>query len=198
MSLAQEKARLRLELKEKFKLVQADSSYEQKRQSLLQNLEQWLAGQTGIWATYAALDSELDLRELTVRCQHLDFVHPRVEKAQNGQMRLCFYKTGPGGFEKGSFGIQEPVLQGAQCRDPEKITGFLVPGLGFTLQGVRLGKGKGFYDQALEKVSGLKVGVTLQEMLETTLPEEIRGDLGRDVRMDFIATDKAVKSVTEE
>lgn len=193
MSLAQEKARLRLELKKKFKLVQADSSYEQKRQSLLRNLEQWLAGHTGIWATYAALDSELDLQELTVRCRHLDFVYPKAEEG-----RLRFYQLGPLGFEKGSFGIQEPAIKGARDWDPDKIAGFLVPGLGFTPQGARLGKGKGFYDQALERVSGLKVGVTLQEMLETTLPEEIQRDLGRDVRMDFIATDKAVQSVTEE
>lgn len=184
MSLTGDKARLRLELKDKFKLVQADSSYEQKRQALLKHLENWLASQTGTWATYQALPTELDLQELERRCRHLDFVHPRVEEG-----KLCFYKPGSLGFEKGSFGIKEPALQGAQCWDPSKISGFLVPGLGFTAQGARLGKGKGFYDQALEKVSGLKVGVTLQEMLLDDLPED-----SRDIRMDFIATDKGVRS----
>lgn len=193
MSPADQKARLRIELKKRFKHIRAQDSYAAHRQSLLQHLETWLQKQTGIWATYSALETEIDLQPLTENLRHLDFVHPRIV---DGKIR--FYKVGPRGFEKGTFGIQEPVLEGAQSILPSQISGFLVPGLGFDPSGVRLGKGKGFYDQILEGTAGLKVGVTLQEMLEPQLPEEDRKDLGRDIRMDFIATDKGVMKSKQE
>lgn len=194
MSLAEEKARLRLELKKQFKHLKTQSKYSSQRDALLQHLATWLQRQNGIWSAYQALDSEIDLQPLLENrlgnLTHLDFVYPRIV-----DNKVCFYKPGPQGFSKGALGIREPELKGAVAISADQISGFLVPGLGFDTKGVRLGRGKGFYDQVLEKTVGLKVGVTLQEMLQLVLPEEDRKDLGRDIRMDFIATDKGVNKV---
>lgn len=48
----------------------------------------------------------------------------------------------------------------------------LVPGLAFTDQGQRLGRGAGFYDQVLEDFDGLSIGVCYKEQLLEELPLE--------------------------
>lgn len=48
----------------------------------------------------------------------------------------------------------------------------LVPGLGFDLQGGRLGRGKGFYDQYLKEFDGLKIGLCFDFQLVESVPRE--------------------------
>lgn len=192
MNLAEQKARLRFELKEKFKFIKTQSAFVAQRESLLQHLEKWLSSQMGVWASYQALDLEIDVQPLSERLRHLDFVYPKVVGG-----RLQFLRPGVRGFSRGAFGILEPETDGAIEVPISEISGFLVPGLGFDRKGVRLGKGKGFYDKVLDGVTAVKVGVTLQELLQESLPEENRNELGRDIRMDFIATDRGVKAAVK-
>jgi 5-formyltetrahydrofolate cyclo-ligase len=189
-AIAAEKARLRLELKERFKTLKSRASYEGQRQNLIKHLSHWLQERSGTWASYWPMESELSLQGLEESCRHLNFVYPKII---SGKMQ--FLKAGPQGFSKGPLGFQEPVDQGAQSFELGQITGFLVPALGFDPRGVRLGRGKGFYDQVLEGASGMKMGIALEELIEPWLPEETRKDFGLDVRMDFLATEMGVKSV---
>ena len=192
LEIAAEKARLRLELKNRFKQLKASPGYENQRQKLIQHLTQWLQNQQGTWTIYSAMESELNVQELIASCPHLKFVHPRVTAGE-----MHFLKAGPRGFEKHPLGMMEPIEQDAQAVKLADISGFLVPGLGFDPKGVRMGRGKGFYDQVLEKAQALgspiKVGITLVDLMEPRLPEETRKEFGVDVRMDFLATDSGVK-----
>lgn len=52
---------------------------------------------------------------------------------------------------KGPYGILEPVTK--QCFNLKNLDLVIVPGLGFTKQGERLGRGKGYYDRFLKKLS---------------------------------------------
>ena len=52
---------------------------------------------------------------------------------------------------KGPYGILEPVTK--QCFNLRNLDLVIVPGLGFTKQGKRLGRGKGYYDRFLKKLS---------------------------------------------
>jgi 5-formyltetrahydrofolate cyclo-ligase len=63
----------------------------------------------------------------------------------------------------------------------------LIPGLAFSKEGHRLGRGKGFYDRYLEKYKGLKVGICFSEQLKSIVPCE-----EHDVMMDITITDKNV------
>lgn len=63
----------------------------------------------------------------------------------------------------------------------------LVPGLGFSAEGERLGRGKGFYDRYLEKCDAIKIGVAFEMQLESNLPVE-----PHDIKMDFVVTDKNI------
>ena len=72
-------------------------------------------------------------------------VLPRVE----GDI-MRFYDYDPASMnDSGSFGISEPEAT-ALCR-PEEIDFIIVPGVAFTAAGMRLGRGKGFYDKYLSQ-----------------------------------------------
>ena len=68
-------------------------------------------------------------------------VVPRIEGEE-----MNFYDISEG-VEIGSFGILEPTSK--EPINPSKIDVMIVPGVVFTLDGKRCGRGKGFYDKYL-------------------------------------------------
>jgi 5-formyltetrahydrofolate cyclo-ligase len=72
---------------------------------------------------------------------------------------------------KGRFGLREP---GPQCPSVplNRLDLAVVPGLGFTPTGGRLGRGKGYFDRLLTAVSGITCGVAFDCQLVDTLPLE--------------------------
>jgi 5-formyltetrahydrofolate cyclo-ligase len=106
-------------------------------------------------------------------------VLPRVE----GDI-MRFYDYDPASMnDSGSFGISEPEAT-ALCR-PEEIDFIIVPGVAFTAAGMRLGRGKGFYDKYLSQPGfrGVKAGVCYAHQLVGELPVE-----PHDVFMDYVVT----------
>jgi len=82
----------------------------------------------------------------------------------------------------GRFGIREP--------DPScpivpinRLDFAAAPGVAFTLDGRRLGRGKGFYDRLLATVRGVKCGVGFDEQIVSTIPIE-----PHDILLDCILT----------
>lgn len=73
--------------------------------------------------------------------------------------------------------------------DPDVI---LIPGLGFTEKGVRLGRGKGFYDKYLHHYRGVKIGICFSLQLEEMLPSE-----EHDVNLDYIVTEEKIIKCNE-
>jgi 5-formyltetrahydrofolate cyclo-ligase len=64
----------------------------------------------------------------------------------------------------------------------------LVPGVAFDTQGVRLGRGAGWYDRILPYFpEALKIGLAFEEQITSSLPEE-----PWDVPMDLVVTDQRV------
>lgn len=70
-------------------------------------------------------------------------------------------------FETNKYGIPEPV-QG-QVVVPDIL---LVPGLGFSRNGFRLGRGGGFYDRYLAEHKVQAIGVAYREQILTDVPVE--------------------------
>jgi 5-formyltetrahydrofolate cyclo-ligase len=82
----------------------------------------------------------------------------------------------------GQFWVREPKSNCAQIAlaDFDLV---LVPGVAFDLRGNRLGRGKGFYDQLLADVRGVKCGIAFDEQVVKEVPT------GKsDVPVDFILT----------
>jgi 5-formyltetrahydrofolate cyclo-ligase len=82
----------------------------------------------------------------------------------------------------GRFGIREPETW---CGEIElnRLDFTLVPGVAFDLQGRRLGRGKGFYDQMLAAVRGTTCGVAFDEQIVGEVPVE-----PHDTRVNCILT----------
>ena len=84
----------------------------------------------------------------------------------------------------GAFGLPEPPTD--QPVPFDALDALLIPGLGFTLDGLRLGRGGGFYDKVLAHVSfpTLRIGLCYHWQILPTLPSE-----GHDVAMTHLATE---------
>jgi 5-formyltetrahydrofolate cyclo-ligase len=82
----------------------------------------------------------------------------------------------------GHFGIREPCSDCARV-SPGKLDLILVPGVAFDLQGRRLGRGKGYYDQLLGVWRGTACGVAFDEQIVDEIPME-----PHDVPMNCILT----------
>ncbi len=82
----------------------------------------------------------------------------------------------------GPFGILEPGVE-YPAVDVKQLDLLLVPGLAFTVDGCRLGRGKGYYDLLLAGVPGAKCGVAFDWQILSRLPLE-----PHDVLLDYILT----------
>jgi 5-formyltetrahydrofolate cyclo-ligase len=104
-------------------------------------------------------------------------LYPKIEGKN-----LVFCPVASGNdLRPGQFGILEPVRAPAEL-SPDVI---LVPGLAFTREGHRLGRGAGFYDRFLgsSPPGTIKAGICFDFQVVPELPTE-----SHDVRMDLVIT----------
>lgn len=88
-------------------------------------------------------------------------------------------------FEKGEFGIPEPVEGEVILK--KDIDLIIIPAIAFDFYGNRLGYGGGYYDKFLNGTKALKVGVGFDSQLTDKLPVE-----KHDVKVDVIITEKRI------
>jgi len=177
------KAKWRKELRARFAQLENKAKW---TEQLNEHLAAFLKNRSGDWCIYQAMDAEISLDSLLKNVPNVTWVFPKVMTKEDGA-RLHFFEPRKG-FEKAYAGILEPVLEEAREVSLKEISGFLVPGLGFSPKGVRLGKGKGHYDRALQNFSGELVGVSFSSLIVPELPED-----PWDVRVQWLATENEVK-----
>jgi 5-formyltetrahydrofolate cyclo-ligase len=133
---------------------------------------------------YAAHKDELDtlplIRQL-LKAKKKVYL-PRIENDRVFLYRITNLKTDLG---LGAYGIREPKKVKARWGNIREIDLAIVPGLGFTRDGVRLGRGGGHFDRLLAKAGHIvKIGVGFREQILKSIPV-----LRHDVRMNFVVTD---------
>jgi 5-formyltetrahydrofolate cyclo-ligase len=106
---------------------------------------------------------------------------PRFEPA-SGSYLSAAVRSLETDLKPGQFGTCEPA-PGCQSVPLNRLDFALVPGVAFTLDGRRLGRGKGFYDRLLAGIRGLKCGVAFDQQLVDAIPTE-----PHDCRVDCILT----------
>ena len=145
--------------------------------SAVERLPEFRAARTV--AVFAALPDEPATDEVLARwASTRRVVLPRVE----GDAML-FYACRPDALVFGAFGILEP--QGERPCPAGEIDLVVCPGVAFTADGRRLGRGRGYYDRYLGDPAfrGFRVGVCYAHQLVDDLPVE-----PHDVRMDRVIT----------
>lgn len=121
-------------------------------------------------ALYHALPDEPDLAPLLSEyATSKQLFLPKVEDAED----IAFYPY----FEEkslsiGSYGIAEPSFQKELAVLPETLDLIIIPGVAFTPNGVRMGRGKGYYDRFLPQTQATLIGVTFRYRLLPHLPHD--------------------------
>ena len=167
-------------------------------------------GGIAVIATYAATDGEIDLAAFNQWAQGegKTVAFPVVESGAAGgdaeptstiasTISLRTWPTGTA-FEPGTFGIPEPV--GGSPLNFTDCDLVLTPGVAFGRGGERLGRGRGYYDQALSFLAAaprpakpLIIGIAHDFQLLPELPAD-----QDDIAMDAIASPSGIYWVTEE
>ena len=120
-------------------------------------------------AAYAALSGEPDLRPLDWIGEKTVLL-PRVDGEE-----LVFHAVSDASqLKPGAFGVMEPDPEQCPAFDPREAEIIFVPGLAFTAEGQRLGRGRGFYDRLLAALPPeiLRVGVCFPEQIASDIPQE--------------------------
>jgi 5-formyltetrahydrofolate cyclo-ligase len=140
-------------------------------------LETWLAAHPTLRtiAVYSALSGEVDLSKIIRARPDLVWVYPRVVG-----LHLSFHSGLD--FTCGAFGILEPAANSQEIPVCE-IDVFLCPGLAFTVDGDRLGRGRGFYDRMLARAraDAYKLGICFDFQLVPDTHSEVH-----DIQMNEV------------
>jgi len=139
---------------------------------------------------YSCLPGEPNLFELFQRLPKRQFAFP-VAVDQDLQFRYCDPLTGSH-WQVGQWGQSEPKQDCSAAVMPSELDAVLVPGVAFDRKGVRLGRGRGFYDRVLTSAK-FKIGVHFSSCLVERLPSE-----AHDIKMDAVVTDDEILLIGPE
>jgi len=84
-------------------------------------------------------------------------------------------------LERGSFEIMEPK---DSCEKAKKIDCVLIPTVGVSKLGVRLGYGHGYYDRFLSSIDAVKISLTYSKQIVKSIPSD-----SHDIKIDWIVTE---------
>lgn len=88
------------------------------------------------------------------------------------------------------FGIPSVDTAGKIALETTNNSLCIVPGLAFAVNGSRLGYGGGYYDRFLSDNNIVKIGLSYEKCISSSLPEELH-----DIRVDFILTEYKLRSI---
>ena len=97
-----------------------------------------------------------------------------------------------GDFRRGMHGVLEPA-EHCPIGVVMPLDLILVPGVGFTPSGGRLGRGRGYYDRMLADLPGLRCGVAFDLQVISDLPLE-----PHDARLDHLVTPSLCLSMSRQ
>lgn len=151
------------------KILAAINDGEAQSSRIRRQLTKDLSGdQSRCISMFSAIPGEPDLLDLITMLPAHRWVLPRIVGNE-----LAFHQVNhPDQLQTGSFfGIAEPPAS-LSIVPISEIDLFLCPGLGFDEHGMRLGRGKGFYDRALTKAKpdAPRFGIAFKEQVVPRLP----------------------------
>ncbi|WP_242393799.1 5-formyltetrahydrofolate cyclo-ligase [Anaeromyxobacter oryzisoli] len=143
-------------------------------------------------ALYAPLGTEVDTGEIgrLILGRGGKVAYPR---SVNGDRRLEFCLCAPAELVQGPLGAREPPPD-APAIDLADVDCVVVPGVAFSVDGHRLGRGGGYYDATLEAMPrAARVGVAFEVQLVASLPRE-----PHDAALDALVTEARALAFSRE
>jgi 5-formyltetrahydrofolate cyclo-ligase len=132
-------------------------------------------------ALYAPLGTEVDALELARLLGDARTLYPRTIA---GSRRLEFAACPPRELVRGPLGAREPPAA-APAVDPAELHCVVLPGIGFSVNGYRLGRGGGYYDATLREMpQARRVALAFDVQLVPEVPVE-----AHDEPLDAIVTE---------
>ena len=131
------------------------------------SLPRWQAARA--IAAFAALPDEPDLQPFDWSPQR-ELLLPRVA----GDTLVFHRVASKADLAAGAFGVAEPDPHKCPTGDPADADIIFVPGVAFTAEGRRLGRGRGYYDRLLQQLpaSVMRIGVCFADQIAAELPCE--------------------------
>ncbi|MCQ9205596.1 MAG: 5-formyltetrahydrofolate cyclo-ligase [Omnitrophica bacterium] len=190
MTLDQDKQQLRQRL---IRRLLALTKEEIKRRS--KNVEDKLSDlliykQAKVVMAYYPLRGEVDILKMIKKAKTFKrFCFPVMDLKAKG-LRIFEVNNLDEDFISGPFGVIEPDVEKTKELSIKEIDIVIVPGLGFDYHKNRLGRGAGFYDRFLEKItpSIKKVGIAFEFQILESLPIH----LSLDQKLDVIVSESFV------
>lgn len=139
---------------------------------------------------YLSMAHEVDTAALALRGWQSGktVVVPKVSWDQKRMLPVEITSLSSGIGNSGMLGIREPI--GGQPVPINEIDLVIVPGLGFSPSGQRIGRGMGFYDRFLSQSGfiGLTCGIAFAEQVIDNLPTT-----DHDVPLGMLVTDREIR-----
>lgn len=138
--------------------------------------EFWEAGRIGM---YHPVGSEIRTQDIIQEAlsRGREVCLPKVSGESLEFRRICSF----GDLRKGRFDVMEPK---DECPAAGDLDAVLIPAVGASPDGVRLGYGSGYYDRFLAGSDTVSVALTLDKQIISRMP---RSD--HDVPVDWIVTE---------
>jgi 5-formyltetrahydrofolate cyclo-ligase len=191
MPLADEKKYLRAILKETRESMAASlaASFSARVRSVFLHTDFYRQAQAIV--LYSALANEVstDLILDDALAAGRAVFYPRLDRARNS-LALCKVES-RSDLAPGAYGIFEPGTAAIDIASlPTSVV--MVPGIAFTMDGERIGRGGGHYDRLLAEVAeiaphAISVGLAYSFQLLDHIPQS-----GVDRRLNFVVTESAI------
>lgn len=127
--------------------------------------ELWQNAQTIL--AFSPLADEPDIFPLISNTKGKTILLPVIKE---DTLEIKEYKSPNDLAQEKRFGVLEPT--GKVYTDLQKIDLVIVPGVAFTKEGKRLGRGKGYYDKLLKKLTCPFVGISFSFQILDNIPTE--------------------------
>jgi 5-formyltetrahydrofolate cyclo-ligase len=139
---------------------------------------------------YLSMAHEVETAPLALRAwqEGKSVVVPKVSWDQKRMLPVEINSLHSDITTSSGLGVREPV--GGKPVPINLIDLVIVPGLGFTANGFRIGRGMGFYDRFLAQPGfiGLSAGLAFEEQVVAELPV-----LDHDMPLSMLITDRGIR-----
>lgn len=182
-----QKAALRREITQRLLSMTADDRHDKSLRACRRVTELEVFQHASTLMMYMPLPAEVDVTPVAMKCFQLGMTVcvPRVDWRRKDMSAVEVQRFDDSEMDIDDHGLRTP--RDGRLVIPSLIDLVILPGLAFDVRGNRLGRGGGYYDRFLSRVSRTtrRVAVCFDEQIVDAVPV-INGDM----RVDMVITDR--------